>query len=72
MFGLATDEIAMYIEGLINRSYRASYGHCDCVIVDQTVSDDAFVKQQQNCYYYRLDFALRGLKIGLRWNGKRY
>ena len=78
MFGLTTDEIVMHIEGLINRKYRDSYGHCDCVIADQTVSDDAFVKQcsSQSAYTsyhaYYLCFALKGLKIGFSWNGKPY
>ena len=79
MFGLTSDEIAVHIEGLINRKY-GTYGHCGCVIVDQTVSDDTLVKQcssrsgYHNSYgqHYYLCFALKGLKIGLHWNGKPY
>ena len=78
MFGLARDEIAVYIEGRINRSYLNTYryGHYKCVIVDQTVSDDALVKQcsSRGGYYYsyHLCFALKGLKIDLYWDGRRY
>ena len=80
MFGLTNDEIAVHIEGLINRSYGTTYGlygRCDCVIVDQTVPDDTLVNQcsSQNRYYcnqHYLCFALKGLKIGLRWNGQNH
>ena len=81
-FGLAPDEITVYIEGRINRSYLNTYryGHYKCVIVDQTVSDDAFVNQcsYQSGYHYLYDqhyylcFALKSLKIGLYWNERRY
>ena len=84
-FGLTSDEIALHIKGLINRSYHNKYGHCDCVIVDQTVPDDTLVellskRSSQNaytylynyCHAYYLCFALKGLKIGLHWNGKPY
>ena len=76
-FGLTSDEIAMHIEGLINRTYRNEYGHCDCVIVDQTVSDDTLVKhcssRSYNYYFSNyLCFALKGLKIGLNWDGKNH
>ena len=80
-FGLTSDEIAVYIEGLINRSYRNARN--DCVIVDQTVPDDTLVKQCSSRsvhpynngyhhYQYYLCFALKGLKIGLHWNAKPY
>ena len=81
-FGLTSDEIAMHIEGLINRTYRDTYGHCDCVIVDQTVSDDTLIEQcssrsaytypYRSYHAYHLCFALKGLKIGVHWNGKPY
>ena len=85
-FGLTSDEIAVYIEGFVNRSYGNTYGHCNCVIVDQTVPDDTFVEQcssrqlvssrqqfpRYNNYSYYLCFALKGLKIGLHWDGRRY
>ena len=81
MFGLTNDEIAVHIEGLINRKY-GTYGHCGCVIVDQTVSDDTLVNQcssrsgyhNSHRQHYYLCFALKGLnlKIGLHWNGKPY
>ena len=81
MFGLTNDEIAVYIEGLINRSYRNARN--DCVIVDQTVPDDTLVKQCSSRsvhpynngyhhYQYYLCFALKGLKIGLHRNAKPY
>ena len=80
MFGLTNDEICVYIEGFVNRSYSCiGLGRCDCVIVDQTVSDDTLVKKCSqrafHCSYgqhYYLCFALKGLKIGVYWNGKPY
>ena len=77
-FGLTNDEIAVYIEGLVNRSYGYLYRLCGCVIVDHTVSDDTLAEQcssrsgynyscGQHCY---LCFALKGLKIGLHWDGQ--
>ena len=72
-FGLSSDETAVYIEGFINRSYGSEYGHCNCVIVDQTVSDDTLVQQcSSQTYYDYICFALKGLKIGLHWKGKPY
>ena len=75
MFGLTRDEIAVQIKGLIKRRYRNTYGHCDCVIVDQTVSDDTLVKKCSSqiryyCNQHYLCFALKGVKIGLLWNGQ--
>ena len=71
-FGLTRDEIAMHIEGLINRKYLILYGHCCCVIVDQTVPDDTLVKKCSSYYsnQHYLCFALKGLKIGLHWIGQ--